>query len=72
MRIQVAVHPNSKHPHIESKEGVLHVYVSARAVEGRANDAVVEAIARHFKVSKSRVAFVSGLKSKVKVLSVDV
>jgi uncharacterized protein YggU (UPF0235/DUF167 family) len=64
------VHPNSKHPHIEDKEGVLHVYVAAPAREGKANDAVIQALAMHYQVSKSMVSLVSGGKGKIKILDV--
>jgi uncharacterized protein YggU (UPF0235/DUF167 family) len=37
---------------------------------GRANEAVVEALAEHFKVPKSRVSIVGGFKSKQKVVRI--
>lgn len=71
MKHFVVVHPNSKKPRIE-KDGteVLHVYVSKPPVEGQANLAVIEALAKHFKVSKSQVELVKGVKSKKKTFEI--
>ena len=49
MRISVVVHPNSKKARIEKDLlGQLHVYVNQPPLEGRANKAVIEALAKHF------------------------
>lgn len=67
MNISVITHPNNKHPRIEEDlTGVLHVYVNAPPLEGRANQAVIEALALHFGVKKNAVTLLSGHKSKNK------
>lgn len=72
MQITVFVHPNSKKPRIEKDLlGDLHVYVSQPPLEGKANRAVLEALADYFKVSKSQVGLVRGEKSKQKVFRID-
>lgn len=71
MNITVIVHPNSKRPHIDKDLlGTLHVYVSAPPLEGRANMAVIEALAEYFKVKKYQLELKSGAKSKVKVFEI--
>ncbi|MFH1800215.1 MAG: DUF167 domain-containing protein [Candidatus Omnitrophota bacterium] len=35
---------------------------------GRANEAVIETLAAHFRIPKSRIAIVSGFKSKTKIV----
>jgi uncharacterized protein len=46
--------------------GELTLYVRERAVEGKANEAVVKMLAKHFGVSPSRVEMVSGATSRLK------
>lgn len=71
MKIQVLVHPNAKNPRIEKDLlGDTHVYVSSPPLEGKANKEAVEALAKHFNVSKSKVVLLSGQKSKNKLFSV--
>ncbi|MBI5530439.1 MAG: DUF167 domain-containing protein [Candidatus Doudnabacteria bacterium] len=73
MTITVQVHPNSKKPRIEKDLfGELHIYVNQPPLEGKANKAVTESLAEHFKVSKSRVVLVRGEKSKKKTFEIDV
>ena len=73
MRIEIKVKPGSKKEEVlPLGEGVFKVSVKERALEGRANEAVQEALAEYFKVSKSKVRFLSGLKSKTKRLEIFV
>lgn len=71
MRISIIAHPNSKRPRVEKDLlEVLHVHVSAAPLEGKANNAVREALAKYFKVNKSSVMLVSGEKSKNKIFEI--
>lgn len=71
MNIQVIVHPNSKKPRIEKDLlGTLHVYVNQPPLEGKANTAVLEALADYFGIKKNCIQLVSGGKSKLKVFHV--
>ena len=71
MKISVIAHPNSRKPRIEKDllEN-LHVYVSQPPLEGKANKAVIEALAEYFKVKKNCVRLLSGEKSKHKVFEI--
>lgn len=72
MNITVFTHPNAKRPRIEVKnEQTLHVYVSARPIEGKANKAVIEALSQHFKVKENQISLLHGAKSKVKTFAID-
>lgn len=44
--------------------------VRAKAQEGKANEAVVKAVAKFLRVPKSQVKIVSGLSSRTKILEV--
>lgn len=54
----------------KTKDGDLVVWVKAEAKEGKANEAVVKALAAHFKVAKSRVRLISGARSKTKLFEI--
>jgi len=71
MKIKVKVIPNSKMNKIDIVDDVYLVRVTASPVEGKANKAVIELLAKHFKVSKSEVAIIKGLSSRIKVIDVD-
>ena len=74
MRITVRVKPGSKKgPLVEaSDDGSLTVFLQQRAVDGAANEGLIEILAKHFGVSKSRVTIEAGFTSRVKKVEVDV
>ena len=42
MKLEIVVHPNSKNPRVEKDlTGMIHVYVKAPPLEGKANQAVI-------------------------------
>ncbi|MCL5666746.1 MAG: DUF167 domain-containing protein [Patescibacteria group bacterium] len=72
MKITVIAHPNSKKPRVEKDLlGTLNVYVSQPPLEGRANHAVLEALADYLHVKRSQVRLVRGEKSKIKVFEIE-
>ena len=71
MKFTIKVKTNAKeNVVVEGPGGELHVRVKAPPQEGRANEAVIETLAAHFKVPKSRVAIIGGFKSKTKIVCV--
>lgn len=71
MKVSIKVKPSAKQEKIEDLGGNnFVVWVREPAKENKANFAVLEAIARHFGVGISRVRFVSGVKSKDKVIEI--
>ena len=64
----VRVKPGSKKgPLVETGAGgELTIYVRERAVEGKANEAVVKLLAKHLNVPRSRLELVSGATSRLK------
>ena len=71
MRIRVRVKPGA-HEEKVSKEpdGSLLVSVTARAQEGKANEAVVKAVAAFLRVPRTSVHIRSGFSSRIKTLEV--
>lgn len=70
MRIKVKVFPNAKLNKIDEVDGVFLVRVTAPPVAGKANKAVIELLAKHFKVSKSEIDIIKGLTSRIKLIDI--
>jgi len=71
MRIQVKVTPRAKRPGVATAaDGTLAVKVRAPATDGRANDAVIEALAAHFGVPRRAVTIVHGHTSRRKLVEI--
>mgnify|MGYP000436607185 CR=1 FL=1 len=73
MKISVHIKPNSRHREevVKNDNDTLTVYVKAPAIEGRANAAAIKLLAKHFKVSPSKVKLVRGATSKYKIFEID-
>ncbi|BBY83820.1 DUF167 domain-containing protein [Mycolicibacterium pulveris] len=71
--VVVRVKPGSrKGPLVETgDDGSLTIYVKERAVDGKANEAVVKVLARHLGVAPSRVRLVSGRTARIKRFRID-
>lgn len=71
MKVNIIAHPNVKNPRIEKDLlGTIHVYVHEPPLEGKANNAIREALTKYFKVKKSSVMLISGEKSKNKLFEI--
>jgi uncharacterized protein len=71
MRIAIRVRPGSVHPGVGGEHaGALVVRVSARAVDGRATEAALAAVAGAFGVRRGAVALVSGASSRIKIVEI--
>jgi hypothetical protein len=72
VRITIRVKPGSARPGVGGEhDGALVVRVSARAVEGKATEAVLAAVAGSFGVRRSAVRLVSGASSRTKIVDID-
>ena len=70
MKIQIKVSANAKVEEVVKVENGYNVRVKAPAKEGKANKAVIKALAEHFKVPQSSIHIVSGLNGKNKVVEI--
>jgi uncharacterized protein YggU (UPF0235/DUF167 family) len=71
MRITIRVQPGSARPGIGGEHaGALIVRVSARAVNGKATEAALAAVAGAFGVRRNAVTLVSGASSRTKIVEV--
>ncbi|OBG29869.1 DUF167 domain-containing protein [Mycobacterium sp. E3198] len=66
--VVVKVKPGSrKGPLVEAgPDGELTIYVRERAVDGKANEAVIRLLAAHLHLPRSRIALVSGTTARLK------
>ena len=73
MRITIRVRPGSAHPGVGGEhDGALVVRVSARAVDGKATEAALAAVAGSFGVRRNAVRLVSGASSRTKIVDIDI
>jgi len=72
VRVAIRVRPGAGRTQVGGNhDGALVVRVTARAVEGQANEATVRALAEAFDVPRRAVSLVSGATNRSKVVDVD-
>jgi hypothetical protein len=73
VRITIRVKSGSARPGVGGEhDGALVVRVSARALEGKATEAALAAVAGSFGVRRSAVRLVSGTSSRTKIVDIDI
>jgi uncharacterized protein len=70
MRLVVRAHPGASRTGAAWDGAVLHVRVTAHAVEGAANRALIQAVADALGVRRSAVSLVGGERSREKLIEV--
>jgi uncharacterized protein (TIGR00251 family) len=69
--LELHVQPGASRSEFAGRHGErIKIRLAARAVDGKANEALVEFLAQHFKVPKRSVRIESGLKSRQKRVSI--
>lgn len=72
MRLAIRVRPGAKRDAVGGQHGeALVVSVTARPVDGKANLAVVRALASAFGVRRGEVTLVTGLTSRDKIVEIE-
>ncbi len=72
MRVAVKVKPNAKEDRVEKTgENSFTVRVKAKPSDGKANDAVREALSEYFGVKRSQVTLLIGAASRQKVFEIE-
>ncbi len=69
--IQIKVIPNAKKPEVIEKDNLFKVKVSAPAIEGKANKAVIKILAEYFKVKSKQVSIIKGETSNLKIIKIS-
>ena len=71
MLIRVYVTPNAREARVvKVSDDYFEVRVDEMAVGGRANKRLLEILAEHFKVQKSRISILKGTKTRNKLVQV--
>jgi len=71
MKIQVKVKPNAKQEKVEKTgDNSFLVWVKAKPAQGKANLAVVKALAGYFDVPQSSITLLKGQNSKEKLFDI--
>lgn len=72
MILELHVQPGAARTEFAGRHGErIKVRLAARAVDGRANEALIEFLAAHYGVRKSSVRITAGLKSRQKRVAID-
>lgn len=72
MKILIKVKPNAKENKVEGiGKNQFLVKVKAPPKEDKANKEVIETLAEYFKVPKSQISILTGLKSKQKIVNIE-
>ena len=72
MVLELHVQPGASRSEFAGRHGErIKVRLAARAIDGKANDALVEFLAAHYGVAKRNVRIVAGLKSRRKRVVIE-
>jgi uncharacterized protein (TIGR00251 family) len=70
--LELHVQPGASRSEFAGRHGErIKVRLAARAVDGKANEALIEFLASHYRVPKYRVKIIAGLKSRQKRVQID-
>jgi uncharacterized protein len=70
VKLNIKVIPNAKQNKLVEETGRAKVYLTAPAVDGKANDALIEFLAEHFGKKKRDISIVRGLTSREKIVEI--
>ena len=68
--LDIKVIPGAKRDCWKDEDGGVKVYLAAPAVEGKANKALIDFLARHFDVRRGQVEIIRGLTSRRKTVRI--
>ena len=72
MILEVHVQPGAKRSEFAGRHGDrIKIRLAARAVDNQANEALVEFLAEHYRVPRSRVRIAAGLRSRQKRVLIE-
>jgi uncharacterized protein len=70
MKLKVKVIPNARQNKLVEQGPYFKVYLTAPAVEGKANEALILFLADNFKVKKNQIRIILGKKTRNKVVEI--
>jgi uncharacterized protein (TIGR00251 family) len=70
--LEVHVQPGARRTEFAGRHGErVKIRLAARAVDNKANEALIEFLAEHYRVPKTRVHIAAGLKSRQKRVLIE-
>lgn len=69
-KFKIKVIPNSKNDSLEFCEEFIKVKIKQRAIEGKANKAVIDYLSNQLKIAKSKITILNGHKASIKTINV--
>lgn len=70
MKLDVKVIAGARKNFLKQERELTKVYLTAPAIDGKANKALVEFLSEHFHVTKSAIEIIKGLKSRTKTINI--
>ncbi len=70
IKLNIKVIPNAKKNEIMNRNGTTVIKINAPAIDGKANQALVKFLSKHYNVRKSDVKILKGEKSRYKVVEI--
>lgn len=70
-KFRIKVTANAKRSGIEFEKDYIKIKTTARAIEGKANKAIVEFLSELLEVPKTKIKILSGEKSSIKTLCIQ-
>jgi uncharacterized protein (TIGR00251 family) len=70
MKINVKVIPNAKKNKIEKINDTYKIHLTAPAIQGKANNMLIEILSEHFNVKKNKIFIIKGEKNRNKVIEI--
>lgn len=72
MRIEIKVIPNAKENRIiEDENNFLKIRLTAQAINGKANKALIDILSKKYKVRKNQIKIINGEHSNKKILEIN-
>ena len=71
MRLDVKTIPGAKKNMIKDDTDPVRIYLTAPAVDGKANKALVDFLSDYYKITKSNITIIRGLKSRHKTIMIE-
>ncbi|HOD11663.1 MAG TPA: DUF167 domain-containing protein [Candidatus Omnitrophota bacterium] len=71
MRLEIKVVAGARKNMIKADASPLRVYLTAPAVDGKANKALVDFLSEYYKITKTNITIISGLKSRRKTIMIE-
>ncbi len=70
MRLEIKVIPGASKNMLKQQDGMIKVYLTAPPIDGKANEALIKFLAKHYDVTKSRIEIIKGITSRHKIIEI--